>query len=55
MYWGVEEYLHHFWPRHQMELSAQLNAPAALTPHPRYPLDRRLGGASQPVWTLWRK
>jgi hypothetical protein len=29
------------WPRHLLEVSGQLHAPAAL---PRYPLDRRLGG-----------
>jgi hypothetical protein len=34
------------WPRHYMEVSGQLHAPAAY-PHgksPWYPLDRRLGG-----------
>jgi hypothetical protein len=34
------------WPRHKLEVSRQLHAPAALPPGkgPRYPLDRRLGG-----------
>jgi hypothetical protein len=34
------------WPRHYMEASGQLHAPAALTPgkNPWYLLDRRLGG-----------
>jgi hypothetical protein len=34
------------WPRHYMEVSGQLHAPAALPPgkSPWYPLDRRLGG-----------
>jgi hypothetical protein len=32
------------WPRHEMEVSGQLHAPAALPPEksPCYPLDRRL-------------
>jgi hypothetical protein len=35
------------WPRHYMEFSGQIHAPAALTPgkSPRYPLYRRLGGS----------
>jgi hypothetical protein len=34
------------WPRHYLEVSGELHAPAALPPgeEPRYPLDRRLGG-----------
>jgi hypothetical protein len=34
------------WPRHYLEVSGQLHAPAALPPgkSPRYPLDRRMGG-----------
>jgi hypothetical protein len=34
------------WPRHQLEVSGQLHAPAALPPgkSPRYPFYRRLGG-----------
>jgi hypothetical protein len=31
------------WPRHYLEVSGQLHAPAALLPG-EYPLDRRLGG-----------
>jgi hypothetical protein len=33
-------------PRHQLEVSGQVDAPAALPPgkEPWYPLDRRLGG-----------
>jgi hypothetical protein len=36
-----------------MEVSGQLHDPAALPPgkHPRYPLDRRLGGSQ---WRPWR-
>jgi hypothetical protein len=36
-----------FWPRHLLEVSGQLHAPAALPPRkdtPRYPFYRRLGG-----------
>jgi hypothetical protein len=36
-------------PRHQMGVSGQRHAPAAL--YPQYPLDRRLGGPPEPVWT----
>jgi hypothetical protein len=34
------------WPRHKLEVSGQLHAPAALPPgkKPQYPLDRWLGG-----------
>jgi hypothetical protein len=34
------------WPRHYMEVSGQLHAPAALPQgkSPWYPLDKRLGG-----------
>jgi hypothetical protein len=47
-YWGVEVSSTHFLPRHKMEVSGQLHAPAALPPPPQgkspwYPLDRRLG------------
>jgi hypothetical protein len=37
-----------------MVVSGQRHAPAALYPRrkgPRYPLDRRLGGPPEPVWT----
>jgi hypothetical protein len=37
-----------------MGVSGQRDVPAALYPRgkdPRYPLDRRLGGPSEPVWT----
>jgi hypothetical protein len=44
------------WPRHYLEMSSQLHAPAALPPgkSSRYPLYRRLGGPPEPVWTTWR-
>jgi hypothetical protein len=40
-YWVVEIYLHVSCPRHQMEETGQLHAPAALCPReePRKPLD----------------
>jgi hypothetical protein len=45
-YGGVEVQLQHSRLRHQKQVSGQLHAPAALPPgnHPRYPLERRLGG-----------
>jgi hypothetical protein len=44
---GVEVQLHRSGPRHKMEVSGQLHAPAALPPGSlrRYQLDRRLGGS----------
>jgi hypothetical protein len=39
------------WPRHCLEVSSQLNVPAALSPGnepPRYPFDRRLGRPQSP-------
>jgi hypothetical protein len=43
-YGEVEVQLHHFWPRHYMEVSGQLHAPAALSQGKNlwYPLDTRL-------------
>jgi hypothetical protein len=40
-----------------MEVSHQLHAPAALLPgeSPRYPLDGRLSGPQEPVWSLRRR
>jgi hypothetical protein len=45
------------WPRHYLEVSGQLHAPAALFPEniPSYPLDRRARWISEPVWTTWRR
>jgi hypothetical protein len=46
IYLGGEILLHHYWPRHQMEMSGQLPAPAALPPGKSslYPLDGKLVG-----------
>jgi hypothetical protein len=46
-YWGsggIAPFI--LWPRHQMEVSGQLHAPAALAQgkNPGYPLNTRLGG-----------
>jgi hypothetical protein len=43
---GVQ--LHHSWPRHWMEMSGQLYAPAASPP-------RKGSSVLQPVLTLWQK
>jgi hypothetical protein len=47
-YRGVDEYCRFTfsWPRHKLEVSGQLHAPAALLPgkSSRYPFYRRLGG-----------
>jgi hypothetical protein len=43
----------HSWPRHYMEVSGQLHAPAVLPPWKEDLLYRRLGGAPEPVWTRW--
>jgi hypothetical protein len=44
------------WPRHQLEVSGQLDAPAALPPgkRPLYPVDRRLG-VPQNLYGLYRE
>jgi hypothetical protein len=46
---GREDIAPHSWPRHYMGMSGQRHAPASL--YPRYPLYRRLGRASELVWT----
>jgi hypothetical protein len=56
-YGRVEVYLHHSLPRHYMEVSGQLHTPVALPSgeSPRYSLGRRLDGAPEPFWALWRR
>jgi hypothetical protein len=44
----------HSWPRHQMGVSGQSHAPAALYPRgndPSVPIVQEAGWASEPVWT----
>jgi hypothetical protein len=37
-YGGVKVQLHHSWPQHQMEVSGQPHAPAALPPGKELPV-----------------
>jgi hypothetical protein len=43
------------WPRHYMEVSGQLQAPAALPTgeEPLVPIRREAGWAPEPFWTRW--
>jgi hypothetical protein len=49
-YWGSGGISTHSWPRHWMEVSGQLHAPAALLPGKEYPLNRRLGEPQSRSW-----
>jgi hypothetical protein len=53
----VEVQLHNSWPRHWMEVTGQLYAPAALLTRkePPVPIGREARWAPEPVWTLWSK
>jgi hypothetical protein len=44
-------------PRHNLEASGQLHAPAALTPgkEPPVPIGEEVGLIPEPVWTTWRR
>jgi hypothetical protein len=44
------------WPRHWLEVSGQLHAPAALPPgkEPPVPFEYEVGWTAEPVWTIWR-
>jgi hypothetical protein len=44
----------HFKPQHWMEVSGQLNAVAALLLGKLSSVNRRLGGAPEPLWMFWR-
>jgi hypothetical protein len=54
---GVKIKLHHSWPRHWVEVSGQLHAPAALSTWQKPPvlIRQEAGWAPQPIWTLWRR
>jgi hypothetical protein len=45
------------WPRHKLELSGQLHAPAALPPgkEPPVPIGEEGRWTPEPVWTTWRR
>jgi hypothetical protein len=45
------------WPRHKLEVSGQLHAPAALPPgkQPPVSIGYEAEWAPEPVWTTWRK
>jgi hypothetical protein len=45
------------WPRYYLEVSGQLKAASTSPPgnSPRYPIDRRLGGPQESVWTIERR
>jgi hypothetical protein len=45
------------WPRHYLEVSGQLHAPAALPPRkePPVPIGEEVGWTSEPVWKSWRR
>jgi hypothetical protein len=45
------------WPRHHLEMSSQVYAPAALPPkkEPPVPIGWEVGWAPEPVWTTWRR
>jgi hypothetical protein len=55
-YVRVEVWLHHSFPRHQMEVSGH-HAPAALLPGKEPPGTHWIGGwvGPSPVWTIWRR
>jgi hypothetical protein len=45
------------WPRHQMEVSGQLHAPAASPPweQPLVPIGQDAGWGPEKFWTRWRR
>jgi hypothetical protein len=45
------------WPRHLLEVSGQIHAPAALPlgKEPPVPIGEEGGWATEPVWTTWRR
>jgi hypothetical protein len=45
------------WPRHWLEVSGQLHAPAALPPgkEPRVPTGYEVGWTPEPGWKTWRR
>jgi len=47
----------HSLPRHQIKVSGQLHAPAALTPQKEYPvpIEQKAGWVPEPVWMRWRR
>jgi hypothetical protein len=56
-YGGLEVWLRQSWPLHLMEVSGQLDVPAALLPGKEslVPIVLEAGWAPELVWTLWRK
>jgi hypothetical protein len=54
---GVYVYVHHSIPRHWLEASCQLQAPAALPQRtePSVSIAEETGWTAEPVWTLWTK
>jgi hypothetical protein len=45
------------WPRHYLEMSGELHAPAALPPGKEHPvhIGEEVGWTPEPVWTTWRR